>query len=163
MVSEYGAFGITDLAGQANGVVTAKFGQHEARVYLGNPAYRFLDMTIAKPYYWLDGSQHPLDAAPFIYGDRTLVPLRLIAEAYGGQVNWLADSREVDIVINNDHLILPVDQAQLTLNGQTRAIDVAPQIRQGRTFVPVRFISEAIGMDVSYDNASRTVSIVAKR
>ncbi|MDU7506217.1 MAG: copper amine oxidase N-terminal domain-containing protein, partial [Clostridia bacterium] len=82
---------------------------------------------------------------------------------YGGQVNWLADSREVDIVINNDHLILPVDQAQLTLNGETRAIDVAPQIRQGRTFVPVRFISEAIGMDVSYDNASRTVSIVAKR
>ncbi|MBS5916252.1 MAG: phosphodiester glycosidase family protein [Clostridiales bacterium] len=163
VVSEYGAFGITDLAGQANGVVTAKFGQHEAHVYLGNPAYRFLDMTIAKPYYWLDGSQHPLDAAPFIYGDRTLVPLRLIAEAYGGQVNWLADSREVDIVINNDHLILPVDQAQLTLNGETRAIDVAPQIRQGRTFVPVRFISEAIGMDVSYDNASRTVSIVAKR
>ncbi|MFM9413280.1 stalk domain-containing protein [Peptococcus simiae] len=163
ITGEYGAFGINQLNNLANGKIKATFGNHTAEAYLGNPAYRLLDLGIGQSQYWLDGQAHQLDVAPYIHEGRTLVPLRLIAEAYGGEVTWSDERREVEVALGQTRIILPVDENRVTVNGDSRPIDVSPQIRNGRTFVPIRFIAETVGMQVEYNDQSRTVSIIAPK
>ena len=56
-------------------------------------------------------------------------------------------------------LILKEGNRQVTVNGQNQTIEVAPEIKQGVTFVPLRFISEQLGADVVWNANARSISI----
>lgn len=108
------------------------------------------------------------DVAPTIENDRVLVPLRLISESLDAEVNWVPSTRKVVIQRSTTRgtkatIDLQINQRRVTMkeNGMTRHItlDVPAKIVNGRTLVPIRFISEAFGEIVSWDDANSTVVI----
>lgn len=107
----------------------------------------------------IDGVALNMDVAPIMENDRVLVPLGFIAESLGGLVSWDDASRTVRIQTADRSISLPVGETTATVNGQSKTLDVPAQEVNGRTLVPVRFVSESLGADVSWDDASQTVVV----
>jgi len=110
----------------------------------------------------IDGKRVVTDPAPLIINDRTLVPVRVVSEKLGAQVEWREESRTVHIVKGNRSVLLRIDNRLVDYKeGETAysLCDVPPQILNSRTFVPLRLVSNALGVAVSWDGTSRTVSI----
>lgn len=108
----------------------------------------------------IDGEmQHYDDQPPVIDEGRTLVPLRGIFESLGAEVTWIGGERRIEAVTSAASVSLIVGETDAQVNGEAVTLDVPAQIRNGRTLVPVRFISEALGATVHWDSATRLVSI----
>lgn len=110
----------------------------------------------------IDGKNVISDVAPFINNERTLVPIRVISENLGYNVNWDNNSRKVTVKNSNKTIELFIGKKNVSVNGVDNSIDVAPMIKNDRTFVPLRFISESFDNDVNWDNDTRTVKINKK-
>lgn len=104
------------------------------------------------------------DAVPESSNGRTFVPLRAVMEAMDAQVDYDGATGTVSIHRGGADLTMVLGQNQATVveNGQTRTItmDVTPYVRDGRTYVPVRFVAEAVGCSVGWDPNTQTVIIV---
>lgn len=110
----------------------------------------------------INGKEVVSDVSPFIDNDRTLVPIRVISENLGYNVDWNNQDRKV-IVKNNDKSIeLVIGDKNVNVNGNKSTIDVAPMIKDERTFVPLRFIAENFDNNVNWDKDTRTVKIDKK-
>ena len=94
------------------------------------------------------------DVAPVIRNDRTLVPIRVITEALGGQVAWNEAAKEVTLTVNGKEI-------KMTIGKVLEKYGVAPIIIGGRTFVPVRFVADELGAVTTWDDATKTVTIQA--
>ncbi len=101
-----------------------------------------------------------MDVVPFIKDDRTFVPVRFVAEAFGGEVYWDGSDRRVDIVLGGRRLSLWIGREYYRVDGETRQMDTAPFIKDDRTFVPVRFVAEGLGGEVYWYPVSRSVLIL---
>jgi N-acetylmuramoyl-L-alanine amidase len=108
-----------------------------------------------------DGVDLITDTPPVIEEGRTLAPVRAIFEAMGGTVTWDGASGEVTLVGPDAEIKLTVGSTDAYINGTVTALDVPARIINGRTMIPVRFVSEALGCEVSWDEKSRIVSIVS--
>ncbi len=100
--------------------------------------------------------------------DRTLVPLRFIAEAFGADVDYDDKTREISIdmydVGTEKHISMFPDNADYTTEtGETYTMDTAPVIENDRTMVPVRFIAEALGKYVDYYDGLVYISTIDNR
>ncbi|MBS7226572.1 MAG: copper amine oxidase N-terminal domain-containing protein, partial [Clostridiaceae bacterium] len=115
------------------------------------------------PTVWLDGEQMTFEVAPVIENDRTMVPYRAIFEKLGYQVGWDADTRSVTAVKGSTTMKLTIGSKTVTVNGGTVTSDTAPVIRQDRTLVPLRLVSEYSGCDVLWDKDTRTVAMYHKQ
>ena len=101
----------------------------------------------------------PLDVPPFISGGRTLVPLRFIGEQLGAKIGWEGQEQKVTYTRGTDEVILWVGRSNAMVNGKQTPLDVPPQIRNGRTMVPLRFISNAFGAKTDWDSVTRSITI----
>jgi len=108
----------------------------------------------------VNGNLVDSDVAPFIDGNgRTMVPVRFIGEALNADVDWDAPARTVTISRGGINIILRIDSRELSKTGNITLMDTEAVIKDERTFVPVRFIAEALEMTVSWDPETRTVSL----
>jgi len=83
------------------------------------------------------------DVAPVIVDNRTMVPIRVITEALGGAADWNEATRTVTLRIDGKILRMTIDQ---TIAG----FDAAPVIIHSRTYVPIRYVAEALGANVEW-------------
>jgi hypothetical protein len=98
------------------------------------------------------------DAQAFIdENQRTLVPVRFVAEALGAKVGWEAESRSVPIQKETQSIRLTIGSNIATVNGAEESFDTQAVMQGGRTFVPLRFVSEILGMAVEWDGKTNTV------
>lgn len=104
------------------------------------------------------------DASPMIRSDRTYVPFRVIFEQMNAEVQWDGATKTVIANRNGRDVRFQIGQTNVTIteNGKTRTIptDAAPLIEGDRTYVPIRFASQAFGACVDWVPATRTVLIV---
>jgi hypothetical protein len=113
----------------------------------------------------LAGSQTvQLEAAPYIKGGRTMLPLRAISEAFGGDIVWDPVDRKVTVKLGGHTVLLWIGKSQADVDGKKTPIDAAntaivPEIVAGRTFVPLRFVAESTGLDVIWNADARSVTI----
>ncbi len=107
----------------------------------------------------LDRNRIGFDQAPIIQNGRTLVPLRAIFEALGATVDWDNSTRTVTSTKNGTTITMKIGNNQMTKNGKSIVLDVAPQIIGGRTLVPVRAVAESFGVTVDWNNNTRTVQL----
>ncbi|MNJ36306.1 hypothetical protein D3C77_310890 [compost metagenome] len=96
---------------------------------------------------------------PFIEKGNTLVPLRLISEALGLEVEWEKADRIIRISDHENMIVLKAGSQEVLVNGKKTTVAVAPNIIGGVTFVPLRFVSEQLGLTVDYDKDSKLVQI----
>lgn len=107
----------------------------------------------------LNGEKLSFDVEPYIKEGRTLVPFRGILEALGAEVIWNPDEKSVTTKSKAAEIYLKIGSTETLVNGSKVIIDVAAEITNSRTFVPLRFVSENLGATVLWDGATRTVSI----
>ncbi len=98
---------------------------------------------------------------PFIENDRVLVPLRGILEALGYHVQWQEDTQTVLATGESVEISLRINEMVATVNGKAVAIDAPAKIKNDRTFVPLRFLSEYSGAKVIWNPDDSSVSIYA--
>jgi hypothetical protein len=100
------------------------------------------------------------DAEPFIDGNgRTQVPVRFISEALGAEVGWEGSTKTVTISQGDKEINIVIGKMEYTINGEKNLMDTEALLKEDRTFVPVRFVSEGLGARVDWDPAVRTVYI----
>lgn len=110
----------------------------------------------------MDGRMLYPDVPPVIREGRTLVPFRSVSEALNLQVIWDDAAQTVTVEGPDMVLKMTVGAREAIKNGAAVLIDVPPLIVSGRTMVPVRFISEALGCQVNWDAQTRLVSIYSQ-
>ncbi|HHX24865.1 MAG TPA: copper amine oxidase N-terminal domain-containing protein, partial [Thermoanaerobacterales bacterium] len=100
------------------------------------------------------------DQVPYINKDnRTMVPVRFISESLGAKVSWDNDNRMVIIEKENTIIKLKIGENKADVNGETITFDTSAVIQNSRTMVPIRFISEALGANVGWNQTTKTVII----
>ncbi|MCW1300751.1 MAG: copper amine oxidase N-terminal domain-containing protein [Candidatus Parvarchaeota archaeon] len=119
-------------------------------------------LKVGSKYSLVNGNEVKLDVAPVIISNRTMVPVRFIAEAFGAKVSYDPTSKTVSIVLNEKRITLKIGSNIAKVNDIEIKIDVSPVIIDGRTFVPLRFVSEILGAEVNWDKDTKTVIIIYK-
>jgi exopolysaccharide biosynthesis protein len=100
------------------------------------------------------------DAKPFVNRDnRTMVPIRFVANNLGAKVTWEGQSNTVVMVYGNDTITLAINTKVANVNDKVITLDTEAIIKNNRTLVPLRFISETFGSEVKWDNSTHTVLI----
>ena len=93
------------------------------------------------------------DAQPFIDGnDRTQIPIRAVAEALGAKVDWDGTERMATITKDNKVITIAINNTDLQVGNKTITMDTTAQIVNERTYIPVRFVGEALGMKVNWES-----------
>jgi len=108
---------------------------------------------------YLDGELLSFDVPPRIEQGRTLVPLRAIFEAMGATVDWDQSSQIVTATRQEVMVQLPIGSKSPTVNGIVWPLDVPAKIVGDRTLAPLRFVGEAFGGKVEWNEAERTIHI----
>lgn len=102
------------------------------------------------------------DVPPQIIDGRTMVPVRIVSEALGAEVSWDGETKTVIASKGVTVVRIPINSMTARSYGEDIPLDVPAQIIDGRTLVPLRFISEAFGATVDWDSETRTVSITGR-
>ncbi|MDU1582586.1 MAG: stalk domain-containing protein [Peptoniphilus harei] len=142
-----------------NPKIIAKLGNKTSTIALYDESTRLIKMKINDVNYSINGESKKMDAKPFIKNNRTLVPLRFVVEALGGEVNWDGEDRLVRVNSNGKNIELKIDSPIIKIDGKDVKIDQAAIIKGDRTYVPIRFIAENLDMVVNYINESREIEI----
>ena len=96
---------------------------------------------------------------PVIENGRTLAPIRAVAESLGAEVTWNEDTQGIMITDNGIKIEMTIGSVTAYVNGTEIVLDTAPEIRNDRTLVPVRFIAESFELNVDWDEASNSIII----
>ena len=101
------------------------------------------------------------DQKPIIQNERTLVPIRFVAEALGYDVEW--NETDNSAVIDNGKIILYIGTNKAKINGKSVTLDVASTIIHDRTMVPLRVIAETLDCSVDWIGETQTVLVNVKK
>jgi len=107
----------------------------------------------------VNGSELTFDQPAIVENGRTLVPLRAIFEELGAPVEWDQSTQIVTATKGDITVTIQIGSNILTRNGEQITLDVPPQIVGGRALVPLRAIAESFGVEVDWDENTRTAII----
>lgn len=100
-----------------------------------------------------------IDQAPVLYKENTLVPVRFIVDALGGETAWNEQEHKVTILKDNHMAELWLNKADLVIDGQVVTAEVAPMLMNERTMVPLRLLAEKMGWKVGWDQPTQSVTL----
>ncbi|OAB44134.1 family 10 glycosylhydrolase [Paenibacillus glacialis] len=111
----------------------------------------------------LDGAKLTSDTPPYVLPtlNVTLVPLRVISEGLGASVRWSQSTKTV--IIESDVATIKLVNGQTTaeVNGSEVSLDASVQSRNNRTMVPLRFVGESLGLQVNWNQAEQSVTLIS--
>lgn len=110
----------------------------------------------------VNGNSVRFDTNPVIKNDTTLVGFRAILEALGASVSWDADTKTVTAQKDGTVIQLVIGSLTADVNGTSYDLLAAPEIIGDSTMVPVRFMSEQLGMQVNWDETTRQITVNAQ-
>ncbi len=97
---------------------------------------------------------------PYVVGvGVTLVPLRVISEAFGAEVKWDGDTKTVTVKDGDKTIIVTIGSKKATVNGEEKVLEEAPELTNDISMIPLRFISENLGAEVGYDNETAGITV----
>lgn len=99
------------------------------------------------------------DVPPQTVNDRTMVPIRAIFEAMGAEVEWDNATQTATSKKDNTTVKMALNSTTEYINGQAVAMDVAPVVIDGRTLAPARYVAEAFGYYVRWDDKTKSAFI----
>ena len=111
-----------------------------------------IQLTVGALTYSRDGNVGRMDVPPIVYNARTMVPLRFFSNVFGAQIDWDANTRTVTINHQEEELSFIVGEP-------APGMDVPAMITDGRTLVPLRFISEFFGANVEWVAETQTIAV----
>lgn len=124
--------------------------------------YANATFTIDSTKYTVNGVDKTADVAPFIQDGRTFLPVRFVAEAVGvseSNIIFNANTKTVTLIKGDRVAQIQIGSKNLVVNGVTVPMDTVATIKDGRTVLPLRFVAQALGAEVTWDEATRTVNV----
>ncbi|MGG1669979.1 copper amine oxidase N-terminal domain-containing protein [Paenibacillus sp. NRS-1783] len=100
------------------------------------------------------------DAKPYTESSRVLIPVRFVSQALGGTVDY--KNKTVSIKQGGKMVSMKVNGTKVSVGGKTVTLDVPVRVKENRTYVPLRFVSEALGASVDWNQVQRLVSITTE-
>lgn len=135
-------------------------------LYLPVPALALTEMVslfqIENNKFYLNGQQYEMDVAPFIQDGRTVIPVRYLANSIGirnENIEWDESSSKVTLTNGDTRVELVIGEPEIYVNGVSQAIDVAPLFKDGRVFLPARYIANAFKYSVGWNEKESLISI----
>lgn len=114
------------------------------------------------PKLFLDGNQLVSDVPPVIENGSTLVPLAILSEGLGYEVEWEQSIRKVTVKKDSTVIELIIGEAMMKVNDVIMETPIEPKLIQDRTMVPVRLVGELLGLSFEWDGVERSVLIYSK-
>ncbi len=122
-----------------------------------------IELVIGDTKMKVDGEEKEIDPGrgtkSMIVDERTVLPIRAIVEAMGGDVQWQSEDQKITLTTKKDKVEMWLDKKELVKNGETVDIDVAPFSENERTFVPLRFAAENLNCTVDWLEETNSVII----
>ncbi|RPF46855.1 copper amine oxidase-like protein [Thermodesulfitimonas autotrophica] len=118
--------------------------------------------TIGSTKYRVGSEEKEMEVAPYIKNGRTYAPVRYLSYAAGigdDQIIWDGTNRTVTIFAGKRVVQFKLGAKYYLLNGVPVSIDAAPEIVNGRTMLPYRFVAQALGFKAEWDGAKQQVTI----
>jgi N-acetylmuramoyl-L-alanine amidase len=109
----------------------------------------------------VNGKQVFPDVPLLVNSGRMLVPIRIVAETLGAQVDWDGANRAAVVTTPSRRVVMPIDSTAATVNGVEITLDAPAVLYMSRTLVPLRFVAESMGCEVSWDPTARTASVTS--
>ncbi|HPJ12060.1 MAG TPA: stalk domain-containing protein [Caldisericia bacterium] len=118
-----------------------------------------IKMQIQNPNVTVNDLPWPwaLEAPPILESQRTFVPLRFISEIVGGSVLWDSEEKRIQVLYKQNEVVLWIGKREILVNGKKEKIDAPPFILNGRTLVPLRFVTEPLGAKIEWKAETRTI------
>ena len=111
------------------------------------------------PYIEFNGNILGFDVPPIIEDGSTLVPMRFLFEQMGADVEWDSETQTATATLDNTVVTFSIDNINAEVNKTSATMDVPARLINGKTMVPLRFLSENMGYDVDWDADSRTAIV----
>lgn len=127
-----------------------------------------ITLTIGDVNATVNGENIANDVAPIVVNDRTMLPVRFVAEALGATVGWDEGSQKVSVKSTNTHISIKIGEksAEVAVRKtpdympiETVELDSPAFVENDRTYLPLRFVAENLGADVQWDDATQTITI----
>lgn len=122
-----------------------------------------LVMEVGDPVMTVNGVKKEIapgtDTYPVIVGGRAFVPARAILEEMGGTIHWNGLKQTVTVLLEANTIMLTIGSATASLNGEEYFLDAPPFILNGRTYLPVRFITESLGFEATWNEAYQRITV----
>lgn len=108
---------------------------------------------------FLDGQQVNSDVSPYIIPkvNVTMVPLRVISESLGAEVTWSQSTQTAVISKPGTTIAMTIGKNYALVNGNSLTLDAGVENRQSRVMVPLRFVSEQLGLQVTWEQSTQTI------
>lgn len=123
------------------------------------PARTRIDLKLGSKSAVVGGKPYTLDVAPLLLDGTTYLPLRFVTEAMGAQIDWNAALKRVSVLRGAQLMEMTLGSKDFVLTGVRKQSDVAPITRSGRTLVPIRLVSEQLGLTVNWDGKLGTITV----
>ncbi|HWI60276.1 MAG TPA: stalk domain-containing protein [Symbiobacteriaceae bacterium] len=120
---------------------------------------RQVRMNLGKTRSTVNGKEYVAPVAPQRIDGSTYVPLRFLGDALGADIGWDAETQTATFTLGNRVVRVTIDSTAATVGGESRTLAVPPRLVEGRTLVPLRFISESLGAQVEWDEATEGITI----
>lgn len=144
----------TLLAKDAVGNETTKI------VEIINTGIIIIKLQIGNPIMTVGDKSVAISPAPMVFKGATIIPLRALGEAFGAMVNF--QNGEITVTLREKIIKLRINSNEAVVNGVKTQVNPPPVIIQGKTMVPFRFIAEALGAQVFWDQSTKQISIHAE-
>jgi PelA/Pel-15E family pectate lyase len=129
------------------------------------PQVRMITMIMEEPNFSDNGAYHELEEGlytkPLMKNNAVLAPLKDIMETIGGNFEWSEKENKIILELNNNKVTLFVGQKKAIVNGKDKVSEIAPEIIEGRLFLPVKFAMENLGCLYRWDNKRMMVYVIA--
>ncbi len=115
---------------------------------------------IGSNMYKLNGISRHTEVAPYLKDGHSFIPLRCLALALNVQesdIVWDAAAQQVTITRGETLVEVIVNSNTLVVNGESRSMDAAPELKEGRIMLPARCLAEALGAEIGWDGQTSTV------
>lgn len=123
-------------------------------------------LTIGSTTAYVNGEAHTLDAAPINRKNRTMLPVRFLANAFGidnDGIHWDGATRTATLSNSEVTIVVTINAPSMTVNGVSVPLDSPAIIEKDRTYLPVRAIANALGVSnehIHWDAATNTATLV---
>lgn len=154
-----------NLLSKANNTGTAQIKSNAFKIDLSFEVVGFSDpmtiiMWIGKDETLVNGKKVKLEAPPMITSGVTVVPIRFVAESFGVELKYEASTKVISFVTETGKKIeLKIGSKMALIDGTPVQLQAAPQIVKGKTMIPLRFVSEALGASVNYNASSKQITL----
>lgn len=116
-------------------------------------------IPIGSEVIYIGDEKLSVDVPAYVSGDITKIPLRAVSEIFDTDIYWNGAEKSVTIYAADDEIIMRIGDIKMYVNGYAVPLSTAPEISDGRTFLPLRDVTQIFGInDINWDAETKTVS-----